>query len=227
MVHVDLNKLFDRLSPLSSRTLELAIATCVKRTNYNVELEHWLMVLGDSSDSDYVRILESFEVDFSRLKEDLTKNLDRLKTGNAKSPSLSPDVVELATEAWTMATINYSAGQVRSGHLLLALLSNDSFRRSAVSASRQFEKINSEALSKSILEICADTAEDRDSTNLASQANTSTASGGVAAKRNTPSLDQFTIDLTARAREGKIDAVLGRGYRDTSGYRHLNATSSE
>lgn len=210
MVHVDLNKLFDRLSPLSSRTLELAIATCVKRTNYNVELEHWLMVLGDSSDSDYVRILESFEVDFSRLKEDLTKNLDRLKTGNAKSPSLSPDVVELATEAWTMATINYSAGQVRSGHLLLALLSNDSFRRSAVSASRQFEKINSEALSKSIVEICADTAEDRDSTNLASQANTSTASGGVAAKRNTPSLDQFTIDLTARAREGKIDAVLGR-----------------
>ncbi len=210
MVHVDLNKLFGRLSPLSSRTLELAIATCVKRTNYNVELEHWLLVLGDSSDSDYVRILESFEVDFSRLKEDLTKNLDRLKTGNAKSPSLSPDVVELATEAWTMATINYSAGQVRSGHLLLALLSNDSFRRSAVSASRQFEKISSEALSKSIVEICADTAEDRDSTNLASQANTSTTSGGVAAKRNTPSLDQFTIDLTARAREGKIDAVLGR-----------------
>ena len=210
MVHVDLNKLFKRLSPLSSRTLELAIATCVKRTNYNVELEHWLMVLGDSSDSDYVRILESFEVDFSRLKEDLTKNLDRLKTGNAKSPSLSPDVVELATEAWTMATINYSAGQVRSGHLLLALLSNDSFRRSAVSASRQFEKINSEALSKSIVEICADTAEDRESTNLASEANTPSASGGAAQKRNTPSLDQFTIDLTARAREGKIDAVLGR-----------------
>jgi len=210
MVHVDLNKLFSRLSPLSSRTLELAIASCVKRTNYNVELEHWLMMLGDANGSDYVRILESYEVDFGRLKEDLTKNLDRLKTGNAKSPSLSPDVVELATEAWTIATINYSAGQVRSGHLLLALLSNDSFRRSAMSASRQFEKLNSEALGKSIVEICADTEEDRESTNLASESNAPNARDGIAQKRNTPSLDQFTIDLTARAREGKIDAVLGR-----------------
>ena len=83
MVQVDLKKLFDRLSPMSSRTLELAIAMCVKRTNYNVELEHWLTVLGDAGDSDFVRILESFEVDTSRLKADLTKNLDRLKTGNA------------------------------------------------------------------------------------------------------------------------------------------------
>ena len=212
MVQVDLKKLFDRLSPLSSRTLELAIAMCVKRTNYNVELEHWLTVLGDAGDSDFVRILESFEVDPSRLKADLTKNLDRLKTGNAKSPSLSPDVVELATEAWTLATINYSAGQIRSGHLLLALLSNESFKRSALGASRQFEKINAEALRKSIQEMCADTAEDRESTNLVNGATSSAKGGSVGGsiKRDTPSLDQFTIDLTARAREGKIDAVLGR-----------------
>ena len=209
MVQVDLQKLFNRLSPLSSRTLELAIATCVKRANYNVELEHWLMVLSDSNESDFVRILESYEVDLSRLKTDLTKNLDRLKTGNAKSPALSPDVVELATEAWTLATIDYSAGQIRSGHLLIALLSNESFKRSALGASRQFEKINTEALRKSIVEICADTAEDREATNLVNGA-TAPASPGGSINRNTPSLDQFTIDLTARAREGKIDAVLGR-----------------
>lgn len=209
MVQVDLQKLFNRLSPLSSRTLELAIATCVKRTNYNVELEHWLMVLSDSNESDFVRILESYEVDLSRLKTDLTKNLDRLKSGNAKSPALSPDVVELATEAWTLATIDYSAGQIRSGHLLIALLSNESFKRSALGASRQFEKINTEALRKSIAEICADTAEDREATNLVNGA-AAPATPGRSMNRNTPSLDQFTIDLTARAREGKIDAVLGR-----------------
>ncbi|HUP77533.1 MAG TPA: AAA family ATPase, partial [Pirellula sp.] len=212
MVQVDLKKLFDRLSPLSSRTLEQAIAMCVKRTNYNVELEHWLTVLGDASDSDFVRILESFEVDPSRMKADLTKNLDRLKTGNAKSPSLSPDVVELATEAWTLATIDYSAGQIRTGHLLLALLSNESFKRSALGASRQFEKINAEALRKSMVEMCTDTAEDREATNLVNGATVSATggSGGGSLKRDTPSLDQFTIDLTARARDGKIDAVLGR-----------------
>lgn len=209
MVQVDLQKLFDRLSPLSNRTLELAIATCVKRTNYNVELEHWILTLSDAGDSDFVRILESFEVDLSRLKADLTKSLDRLKTGNAKSPSLSPDVVELSTEAWTLATINYSAGQIRSGYLLIALLANDSLKRSALGASRQFEKINLEALRKNIVEMCVDTAEDREATNLVNAA-AEPAADGLPRRNNTPSLDQFTIDLTARAREGKIDAVLGR-----------------
>ncbi|MDZ4850402.1 MAG: type VI secretion system ATPase TssH [Pirellulaceae bacterium] len=209
MVQVDLSKLFDRLSPLSNSTIDLAIATCVKRTNYNVELEHWLMVLGDSADSDYIRILESFEVDLGRLKADLTKCLDRLKTGNSKSPSLSPDVVELATEAWTLATINYSAGQIRTGHLLIALLLNESLKRAALGASRQFEKINAEALTKNFVEICSGTSEDRESTNLVNAAAEPSAPGG-SQRRNTPSLDQFTIDLTARAREGKIDAVLGR-----------------
>ncbi len=209
MVQVDLQKLFDRLNPLCNHTLELAIATCVKRTNYNVEMEHWLAMLVDSGDSDFVRILESFEVDMTKVKTDLTKNLDRLKTGNAKSPALSPDVVELATDAWTIATINYSAGQIRSGHLIIALLSSESLKRAAVTASREFDKISVESLRKNIVEMCADTLEDREATNLVSAAAEPPAADGTR-RRNTPSLDQFTIDLTARARDGKIDAVLGR-----------------
>nr|MCU0719393.1 AAA family ATPase [Pirellula sp.] len=209
MVQVDLQKLFDKLSPISSRSLEMAIATCVKRTNYNVEIEHWLMALTETDDSDFIRILESFEIDLGRLKADLTKNLDRLKTGNAKSPSLSPDLVELATEAWTIATINYGAGQVRTGHVLVALLMNESLKRSALSASMQFEKANSESLRKGLVELCMGTGEDRSSTRLGS-APTEQSTGNKVSNPNTPSLDQFTIDLTARAKEGKIDPVLGR-----------------
>lgn len=209
MVQVDLQKLFDKLSPISSRSLEMAIATCVKRTNYNVEIEHWLMALTETDDSDFIRILESFEIDLGRLKADLTKNLDRLKTGNAKSPSLSPDLVELATEAWTIATINYGAGQVRTGHLLVALLMNESLKRSALSASMQFEKANSESLRKGLIELCMGTGEDRSSTRLGN-APTEQSTGNKVSNPNTPSLDQFTIDLTARAKEGKIDPVLGR-----------------
>ena len=96
MVQVDLKKLFDKLSPVCSKTLEMGVALCVTRTNYNVELEHWLFCLADRGDSDFVRLLESFQIDVSRVKADLTKSLDRLRTGNAKSPGLSPEVIELA-----------------------------------------------------------------------------------------------------------------------------------
>jgi type VI secretion system protein VasG len=213
MIDIDLKKLFDKLSPLACRCLEHATSLCMTRTNYNVELEHWLFKLLEDRDSDFVRILDSFGVDLSRLQKDLTKTLDRLRTGNAKAPSLSPDLIEITKEAWSVATIDYSSAQVRSGHLMIALLGNESLRRTASDASSEFDKVNLISLRKSFYELCADTAEDRESTSLASggRATGSGATGAAGGRSGaTPALDQFTIDLTARARDGKIDSVLGR-----------------
>ena len=216
VIEIDLKKLFDKLSPVSCRGLELATALCMTRTNYNVEIEHWLIRLLENRDSDFVRILEAFGVELSKLQSDLTRTLDRLRTGNAKAPSLSPDVVDVAKEAWTLATIDHGSGQIRSGHLLIALLSNETLRRSALGASNEFEKISVPALRKSLNEICSDSGEDRESVSLSSGAPTgssSTAAPSPGGRRHsTPALDQFTIDLTARARDGKIDAVLGRDH---------------
>ena len=213
MIEIDLKKLFDKLGPLACRSLEHATSLCMTRTNYNVELEHWLFKLLEERESDFVRILDSFGVDLSRLQKDLTKTLDRLRTGNAKSPSLSPDLIEITKEAWSIATIDYASAQIRSGHLMIALLGNESLRRTASDASSEFEKVNLTSLRKSFVELCADTVEDRESTSLASGGRAS-GSGvpGAASGRSgaTPALDQFTIDLTARARDGKIDSVLGR-----------------
>jgi type VI secretion system protein VasG len=211
MVHVDLKKLFDKLSPVCSKSLEHAVAMCVTRTNYNVELEHWLLCLTDRNDSDFVRILESFQIDVGRVKSDLTKTLDKLRTGNAKSPSLGPEVVDLATEAWTLATIDYGAGQVRSSHLVAALMANEGLKRAAFSACRELDKINADTLRKQLVELCVGTAEDAEALSLSTgSAGRSGVAGGSGRAANTPTLDQFTIDLTGRARDGKIDAVLGR-----------------
>jgi type VI secretion system protein VasG len=213
MVQVDLKKLFDKLSPVCSKSLELGVALCVTRTNYNVELEQWWFCLADRTDSDFVRLLESFQIDVSRVKADLTKSLDRLRTGNAKSPGLSPEIVDLATEAWALATIDYGAGQIRSGHLIVALMTNDTLRRTILSACRELDKISGDGIRKQLVELCLGTGEDNEAVALKTASGgraTGTASPGRPA--NTPTLDQFTIDLTARARDGKIDAVLGRDF---------------
>jgi type VI secretion system protein VasG len=212
MIEIDLKKLFDKLSPLACRCLEHATSLCMTRTNYNVELEHWLFAFMDERESDFVRILDSFGVDLSRLKKDLTKTLDRLRTGNAKAPAFSPDLIEITKEGWSLATIDYGSAQIRSGHLMIALLGNETLRRAASDASSEFEKINLTSLRKSFFELCADTKEDRESTSLASGGRPAQpgAAGAPGRSAATPSLDQFTIDLTARARDGKIDAVLGR-----------------
>lgn len=111
--------------------LEGAAGLCLSRTNYNVEVEHWLMKLLEASDTDLSKLLRHYEVDPSRLNRELTKAIDRLKTGNSRPPSLSPMIVDLVKHAWVLASIEYGVPAIRSGHLLVALLVQDDLARLA------------------------------------------------------------------------------------------------
>jgi len=211
---VNLKSLIGRLNDTCRSALEGAAGLCLSRTNYDVEIEHYLIKLLEAHDADLPRILNHFEVGMSRLSKDLTRALDRLKTGNSRTPALSPRLPLLVQEAWLLASIEFGAAKIRSGHLLLALLGNDDLGRLAVDISHEFDRVSLESLRSKFADITAGSAEDRAATSLADRA----ADGGAGAEPavglpgKTQSLNQFTIDLTARAREGKIDPVLGRDF---------------
>jgi type VI secretion system protein VasG len=198
------------LNDTCRRSLEAAAGLCLSRTNYNVEIEHWLIKLLDSSNNDLHALLRHYEIDASRLTRDLTRVIDRFKTGNARPPALSPNIVDLAREAWVLASVEYGAPHTRSGHLICALLSDESLARIAHDASAEFEKISAESLRKDFRDIVANSAEAEGEMAAATTPGTpgQPVAHGVSSK--TPSLDQFTIDLTQRARKGQIDPVLGR-----------------
>ncbi len=212
MIQVNLKKLIDRLNPTCKRTLEAAAGLCLSRTNYNVEIEHWLAKLLESNSTDILSALNAFDVNLSQLQRDVTKAIDKFKTGNAKPPALSPDVVDWVREAWVLAGVEYSSSLVSSGHLLCALLGSDSLSRSALAMSKELEKVSAESLRKNMWQIIADTEENKE-TPLATSSGSAAGQQGAApagGPSRTPALDQFTIDLTDRARKGKIDPVLGR-----------------
>ncbi|MGK4277492.1 Clp protease N-terminal domain-containing protein, partial [Escherichia coli] len=85
---------------------------------FNVEIEHWLLKLLEIPDGDLGKILPRYQVDIGRLTADLNRAVDRFKTGNGRAPGLSPNIVELASKAWLLGSIDLGATQVRSGHLL-------------------------------------------------------------------------------------------------------------
>src|SRR5262245_46389860 len=210
MVPVNLKSLVGRLNDTCRRTLEAAAGLCLSRTNYNVEIEHWLLKLLEGASTDVSAILRHYEIDSSRLQRDITKAVDRLKTGNARPPALSPNVVDLAREAWTLCSIEYGASRSRSGHLICALLSDETLARIAHDGSPEFEKISEEVLRKELNNIVANSSETDGagaSEGAAVGAGRAAAPGG---STKTVALDQFTIDLTARAKKGEIDPVLGR-----------------
>jgi len=204
MASIDLKSLVGRLNDPCRRALEAAAGMTLSRSHHNVEIEHILLALMDRADTDLAAILRRFEIEAGRLQADLNRALDRLKTGNARAPSLSPDVVEMVKQAWLLASVEQGAPRVRSGHLLWAALADEALSRRVRESSGQFARIAPDTLRREYATICAETAE-------ATQATTD---GGPASETSAPAgsgaLDQFTIDLTAQARAGKIDPILGR-----------------
>ena len=210
MIQVDLKELIAKLNAPARRSLEAAAGLCLSRTNYNVEIEHWLMKLSEQPHTDATEIVRHFQLDVSRLSADLTRGLDRLKTGNVRPPALSPDLVALIRSAWLIASVDHGAGSIRTGHLLCALLADESLRHVARGASPQIEKISVEALRTNLAVITRDSEESEEAVSAPSPAAPGAVSGRPQGPTKTPALDQYTIDLTQRAREGKIDPVLGR-----------------
>src|SRR4029453_18015843 len=133
---------------------------------------------------------------------DITRTLDRFKTGNTRTPALAPQLPALIQQAWLLASIEGGASKVRSGHLTLALLADRDLARLAFDISSEFNLISPEALKKGFAEIIAGTIEDKESSTTDNQTprNATTSLTGGA----TRALDQYTIDLTDKARRGNI-----------------------
>lgn len=210
---VNLKSLIGKLNDTTRGALEGAAGLCLSRTHYDVEIEHFLMKLLDSSGSDFACILRHFEVDRNRLAGELTRSLDKLKSGNARTPALSPTLIKMLTEAWTLGSIEFGSGQIRSGYTILALVSNDELLRLIRETSKELQKINADALKKDFHNITATSSEDvgtlGESTTPAGQGQV-TPTPGIGGK--TPNLDQYTVNLTQNAKNGKVDPVLARDF---------------
>ncbi len=218
-VSLNLKSLIETLDKTCTDALQGAAGLCLSRTHATVELEHWLLKLIEDTDNDLARIFRHVEVDPGALQADLNAALNRFKTGNDRTPSLSPQIDELVREAWLLSSIQYGQGAVRSGTLLVALLTHERLGRVARDISPELKKIKADALVEPLLAIVDGSIEDGEvaaqsvgSPATAVGAGTGAGAGdGVPSKASkTPALDQFTIDLTARAQEGKIDPVLCR-----------------
>ena len=208
MAAIDLKSLVGRLNEPCRRALEAAAGLTLSRTHYNVELEHWLLKLVDIADGDMIAILRHYEVDEGRLRADLNRSLDRMKTGNSRAPSLAPDIVELVKHAWLMASVEHRQSQIRSGHLVWALLADESLGRRAREVSGQFLRIPPDAVKNDFAAVTAGSSEAAQT--VASDATPEAGAEGPMVSAKSGALGQFTIDLTALAKAGKIDPILGR-----------------
>ncbi|RJF95845.1 type VI secretion system ATPase TssH [Noviherbaspirillum saxi] len=212
----NLKVLIGKLNGHCKKAAEQAISLCVSRGHYEVELEHLFLALLGDRQSDLFLLSLHDGVDPELLERGLLSEVARLKTGNTRTPVFSAQLPLLLEHAWLLASLESNAGSIRSGHLLIALLTEPTLAQLAPRMSPLFQDYRIDDLKHKFDDICAAYPESiqaapQTAIDTMRPAATSRSHGENAiVATSTPALDQFTDNLTRRAREGKIDPVIGR-----------------
>ncbi|MEN3109839.1 type VI secretion system ATPase TssH [Uliginosibacterium paludis] len=210
----NLKVLITKLNPVCRKAAERAAALCMSAGHFEVDLEHLFLALCEADNSDFSRLCRKFDVSLTALERDLSTEIGRFRNGNTRTPVFSQHLPALFEHAWLIASLDSGNAQIRSGHLLLALLTAPDLSQLAFRGSKLFVKFPLDEIKHKLTELTVGSDEAVQAVSNTSRDDDLPDAGDMAAAGNgaprTPALDQFTTDLTRRAAEGKIDPVIGR-----------------
>ncbi|WP_218508427.1 type VI secretion system ATPase TssH [Variovorax sp. dw_308] len=206
-----LKTLITKLNPSARAATERAANLCLSRGHYEVDLEHLFLALLEQPGNDIARVLRANRISATALQSDLEREIGAFKNGNTRTPVFSTYLQKLFQHAWLLASLDAHVTAIRSGHLLLALLTEPDLSQLAQRGSPLFARIRLEDL-KHDFDKLTDGSDESAYASAARSSVDAPASGAEAGvvQGKTPALDQFTTNLTQRARDGALDPVIGR-----------------
>lgn len=216
MAEISLKALFGKFNSLCYKASESAAVYCKMRGNPRVELLHLLHQILQLQDSDVHRIIRHYQLNPSALARDLTAALDRLPRGAASLAGFSSEMEEAVERSWTYATLMFNEPSIRSGHLIVGILKTRGLQRELTAISEEFEKIKVEDLTDHWEKILGESVEAglaaKDGSAVGGGAVPGEASGAMSPAQmgKEEALKRFCRDMTAEARSGKIDPIVGR-----------------
>ena len=208
--------LFGKLNELAYKGIESATVFCKMRGNPYVELVHWLNQILQLQDSDLHHIIKQFNLDPSHLAKDFVATLDKLPRGSTSISDLSSHVEEAVERGWVYSTLMFGDSQVRSGYLIIGILKTPGLRNALLAISKEFEKIKLDTLTERFDEVVGSSPENQmhstDGFQIGGGAAPGEASGAIppAQMGKQEALQQFSVDLTEKARKGELDPIVGR-----------------
>ena len=212
--------LLRRLNPYCARAMEGAASLCQTRAHAEILPEHWLLKLLEQGEGDLTVLARRYEWDMDGIWQDLLGWLDRQPRSVRHRPQLSDDIQTLMQQAWLLASLN-GEEHIRSIHLLMALVEKPKLTRCdglwplLTLGQSQLERL------RPLLDAQSDERPE-----MQREAELAQSHGGEVEFVGRPAgmemeegelspalqnaLDKFTLDVTAKAKEGKIDPVFGR-----------------
>lgn len=206
--------LIEKLSPAARRAFGSGSALCQSLRHFDFEIEHWLLGLFNEPDTDLAALCRFYEISVPHAVRDLMRRVEGLPKGSpagtTHDPEISVEVAQLIVDAWLFASLEFRHRHVRSSDLLCAILDSHSVSRRLCAVAPELSKIRIEGLRADIPSITERTGEAVEDAGTSATESVAQKDWAETGPTQTPFLDQFTVDLTKEAREGKIDPIAGR-----------------
>ncbi len=201
-----------KLNRVGYEAFILALRQAKTAGNRNIELGHWLFQILQKDKTDFALTADHYKLSRAKLLADATIVVNGFKKNETEMPGISNQVADALDRGWHYATLLFGETQIRTGHLLVALLKSIELKRALVGVSQEFAKIPVDDLAVSHRSIWEGSDEGNlrpmDGSGLAAaSAEGTTAAPGA---KGTTALDRFSQDLTAKAKSGTMDPILGR-----------------
>lgn len=211
--------LLRRLNPYCARAMEGAASLCQTRAHAEILPEHWLLKLLEQGEGDLTVLARRYEWDMDALWQDMLAWLDNQPRSVRQRPQLSASIQTLLQEAWLQASL---AGeeQIRSVHLLMALVAQPKLARCdglwslLTLGQSQLERLrpllDTQSDERPDMQLEEELVKSDAVEFVGCPVGVSESKQGELSPALQNALDKFTLDVTAKAKEGKIDPVFGR-----------------
>lgn len=204
-------QLFSKLDAVAYKAIESATILCKTRGNPYVELAHWVNQILMSENTDWHAAIKYFALDEAKIAKDMTRALDALPRGASSISDFSAAIQQAVQESWMTTSLVFNESAIRSGHLLCALKQSPDLARLLHDMSAEFVRINGDLLVEQFKDVVSASGETSVAASVESGA---TGQAGqmmsAAALGKGEALKLYTVDMTAQAKEGKSDPVVGR-----------------
>ena len=210
MTEISRSSLFGRLNPTALKAIETATGFCKMRGNPYVELVHWLHILLQDPRNDLAAIRTAFGLDDTKVARDVVAALDALPRGATAISDFSPQIEEAIEKGWLYASLQFSASRVRTGHLLFGMLKTQNARNALFNISPEFRKVQVEKLGEEFERIVAASTEQTQHDAGPASVGGDGGEPGAGPVAEGEALVKFSVDLTAKAKSGEIDKIVGR-----------------
>ncbi len=218
-----LKAVITHLSPSCRQCLQQAARLCIDKGQREVDIVHLLHELVATPNNDIDKILKANKVNQQALLVELSEQLQTLDLATGSTPVFSQRLIALLEDSWELASSQYDSDgalEVRSGHILLVLLSYDSYQSLLQSLPEPLQYIDRFTLKDDYERQCAGSTEGSSPTSAKqppakqskSEQSEDTDEDGDETATPTPALDKYTYDLTAKAGAEQIDPVIGREF---------------